>query len=66
MIFSEDSSEKGKKCEVVIKGETIACTVICSFERIKDGKTISKKYRLESKDKTIHDNISASEIIFKK
>jgi hypothetical protein len=66
MIYSEDSTEQGKKCEIVIKSETITCIVICSFDRISKDKIVTRKYRLQAKDKTIYDNISPQDIIFKK
>jgi hypothetical protein len=40
--------------------------VICAFERTTKDKVVIKKYRLESKDKTIYDNILPSDIKFKK
>ena len=65
MVYSEDSTEKGKKCEINIKGETIACIVICTFLYVNKGKVVTRKYRLESKDKTIYDNILLSDVNFK-
>jgi hypothetical protein len=66
MIYSEDSTEQGKKCNIILKGETITCTIICSFDRISKDKVVNRKYRLQAKDKTIYDNVSPSDIIFKK
>lgn len=66
MTYSEDISEQGKKCEIVIKGESLACIVICAFEWTNKDKVVKRKYRLEAKDKTIFDNVSPSDIIFKK
>jgi hypothetical protein len=66
MIYSEDITEQGKKCEIVVKGETLACIVICAFERTTSNKQVIKKYRLESKDKTIYDNVNPTDIKFKK
>ena len=65
MVYSEDSTEKGKKCEITIKGETIAWIVICTFLYVNKDKVVTRKYRLESKDKTIYDNILLSDVIFK-
>lgn len=66
MIYSEDITEQGKKCEIVFKGETLACVVICAFERTTSNKQVIKKYRLEAKDKTIYDNVNPTDIKFKK
>jgi len=66
MNYSLDSTEEGKKCEIVIKGETLACIVICAFEWTNKNKVVTRKYRLETKDKTIYDNILSSDIKFKK
>ena len=66
MIYSEDITEQGKKCEIVIKGEPLACIVICAFERTTKDKNVIRKYRLESKDKTIYDNVNPTDIKFKK
>jgi hypothetical protein len=66
MTYSEDISEQGKKCEIVIKGESLACVVVCAFEWTNKDKLVKRKYRLEAKDKTIYDNVSPSDIIFKK
>jgi hypothetical protein len=66
MIYSEDITEQGKKCEIIDRGATVTCTVICAFERTTKDKVVIKKYRLESKDKTIYDNILPSDIKFKK
>ena len=66
MVYSEDSTEKGKKCEIIIKGETLYCVVICAFVWLNKDKVVTRKYRLEEKDKTIYDNISPQDIIFKK
>lgn len=64
MIYSEDITEQGKKCEIVIKGETLSCVVICVFERTTKDNVLIKKYRVQSKDKTIYDNVSPSDILF--
>lgn len=64
MIYSEDYTEQGKKCEIVIKGETLSCVVICAFKRTTKDNVLVKKYRVESKDKTIYDNINPSDIKF--
>jgi len=66
MIYSEDITQQGKKCVITIKGESIACVVICAFERITKDKVSIIKYRLESKDKTIYDNVLPTDINFKK
>ncbi len=66
MVFSADFTQEGKKCEILIKGETIVCIVVCSFDRINKGKVISTRYRLQGKDMTIYDNVKPSEIMFKK
>jgi hypothetical protein len=66
MIYSEDITQQGKKCEITIKGESVDCVVICAFERTRKDKVVIKKYRLESKDKTIYDNVLPSDINFKK
>ena len=66
MTYREDSSEQGNKCEIIIKGETLYCVVICAFEWTDKNKVVKRKYRLEAKDKTIYDNVSTSDIIFKK
>ena len=65
MVYSEDSTEKGKKCEITFKGETVACIVICTFLYVNKDKVVTRKYRLESKDKTIYDNILLSDVNFK-
>lgn len=66
MIFSEDSTEQGKRCEITVKGVVVDCIVVCVFEITNKQKVITRKYRLESKDKTVYDNILPSEITFKK
>jgi hypothetical protein len=66
MNYSLDSTEEGKKCEILIKGETITCVVICAFVWLNNEKVKKTRYRLEAKDKTIYDNISPQDIIFKK
>ena len=66
MNYSLDSTEEGKKCEILIKGETITCVVICAFVWLNKEKVKKTRYRLEAKDKTIYDNILPSEIFFKK
>jgi hypothetical protein len=66
MIYLEDMSEQGKKCRVVIKGESIDCVVVCSFEITQKNGSKNVKYRVESKDHTIYDNINPSDIIFNK
>jgi|TARA_B110000503_G_C7007518_1_gene354238 hypothetical protein len=66
MIYSEDITQQGEKCEITIKGETIACVVICAFERTRKDKVVIKKYRLESKGENIYENVLPSDIIFKK
>ena len=66
MTYSEDITEQGKKCEIVIKGETLACVVICAFEWTNKNKEVKRKYRLQAKDKTIYENILSSDIKFKK
>ena len=66
MIFSEDSTEQGKRCEITVKGVIVDCIVVCVFEITNKQKVITRKYRLESKDKTVYDNILPSEITFKK
>ena len=66
MIYSEDITEQGKKCEIIDRGATVTCTVICAFERTTSNKQVIKKYRLESKDKTIYDNVNPTDIKFKK
>lgn len=66
MIYSEDISEQGKKCQILIKGESIDCVVICSFERTQKNGIKTIKYRLQGKDNTIYDHINPSDIIFKK
>ena len=66
MIFSEYSTEQGKKCEIVIKGSTIDCVVLCAFELWNKNKLVYRKYRLEGNEKEIYDNINSSDIKFKK
>ena len=66
MNYSVDITEEGKKCEIVIKGETLACIVVCAFEWTNKDKVKKRIYRLEAKDKTIYDNILQSDIKFKK
>lgn len=66
MNYSVDITEEGKKCEIVIKGETLACIVVCAFEWTNKDKVKKRKYRLEAKDNTIYDNILPSDIKFKK
>lgn len=66
MNYSVDSTEEGKKCEIIIKGETLACIVLCAFEWTDNNKSVKRKYRLEGKDNTIYDNINPSDIKFNK
>jgi hypothetical protein len=66
MNYSVDITEEGKKCEIVIKGETLSCIVVCAFEWTNKDKVKKRTYRLEAKDKTIYDNILQSDIKFKK
>jgi hypothetical protein len=66
MNYSVDITEEGKKCEIVIKGETLACIVVCAFEWTNKDKVKKRTYRLEAKDKTIYDNILQNDIKFKK
>jgi hypothetical protein len=66
MNYSVDITEEGKKCEIVIKGETLACIVVCAFEWTNKDKVKKRIYRLEAKDKTIYDNILQGDIKFKK
>jgi hypothetical protein len=66
MNYSVDITEEGKKCEIVIKGETLACIVVCAFEWTNKDKVKKRIYRLEAKDKTIYDNILQSDVKFKK
>jgi hypothetical protein len=66
MNYSVDSTEEGKKCEIVIKGETLACVVICAFEWTNKDKVQKRRYRLQANDNTIYDNILPSDIKFKK
>ena len=66
MIYSVDITEEGKKCEIIIKGETLACVVICAFEWTNKDKVKKRTYTLESKDNIIYDNILPSDIKFKK
>ena len=66
MNYSVDITEEGKKCELVIKGETLACIVVCAFEWTNKDKVKKRIYRLEAKDKTIYDNILQSDIKFNK
>lgn len=64
MIFNEDTTEQGRKCQIINKGETIDCTVVCVFERKSKNNITTRKYRLQSKDKVIYDNILISDIKF--
>lgn len=66
MNYCVDSTEEGKKCEIVIKGENLTCVVICAFEWTNKDKVKKRIYRLESKDKTIYENILPIDIKFKK
>ena len=66
MNYSLDSTEEGKKCQIIIKGETLSCVVVCAFVWTDKNKVVKRKYRLEAKDKTIYDNFSPTDIIFKK
>ena len=66
MVYSVDSTEEGKKCEIVIKGETLTCVVVCAFEWTKKGEVYKRRYILEGKDKTLYYNISPSDFKFKK
>lgn len=66
MIYLEDTTEEGKRCEIQVKGQIIPCVVVCAFEHKNRNGLITRKYRLESMDKTIYDNIVPSEIKFKK
>jgi hypothetical protein len=66
MNFSLDITEEGKKCEIIIKGETLCCIVICAFQWTNKHNVKIRKYRLKSKDNTIYDNILSSDIKFNK
>jgi hypothetical protein len=66
MIYSVDITEQGKKCEIIVKGETLICVVIYAYEWISKDKEVIRKYKLEAKDKTIYENILKSDIKFKK
>ena len=66
MIYSVDSTEEGKKCEIIIKGETLSCVVICAFEWTNKDKFKKRIYTLESKDNIIYENILPTDIKFKK
>lgn len=66
MIYNEDMTEEGIKCQIIDKGESVNCIVLCAFERTTKDKVVIKKYRLQSKDKTIYDNVSPSDILFVK
>lgn len=64
MVYSEDITEQGRKCEIVERGVTIPCIVICTFQRAVNGKIVIQKYRLQGKDKIIYDNVLTSDIKF--
>ena len=66
MIYSLDITEEGKKCEISIKGETLACVVICAFEWTNKDKVKKRIYTFQSKDNIIYENILPSDIKFKK
>ncbi len=66
MIYSLDLTEEGKKCEIIVKGINVPCTIISAYEITNKSKVIHKRYRLKSKENTIYDNVLSSEIIFKK
>jgi hypothetical protein len=66
MIYSEDSSENGKKCQITIKDKVIDCVVICSFKRTINGNLSSEKYIIQDNEGNIYNNISKSLITFKK
>ena len=66
MVYSVDITEEGKKCEIIIKGETLTCVVVYAYEWINKNNEVIRKYKLEAKDKTIYENILKSDIKFKK
>jgi hypothetical protein len=66
MIYFQDITEQGKKCEITIKGETLICQVVSAFEIIKKNGSKKRWYSIESKDKRIFDYVPVDDIKFKK
>jgi hypothetical protein len=63
MNYSVDFTEEGRKYKIIVKGQTINCKVVCCFIWANENKIVKKRYRLEDKDKIIHDNILPSDLI---
>ena len=53
MVYSVDITEEGKKCEIIIKGETLTCVVVYAYEWINKNKEVIRKYKLEAKNSGI-------------
>lgn len=66
MVYCEDSTEKGKHCQVILKSQVIDCVVICSHEYKKKDGSIRVTYTLQDKNKNIFTDISKNDITFKK
>ena len=43
MVYSVDITEEGKKCEIIIKGETLTCVVVYAYEWINKNKEVIRK-----------------------
>lgn len=63
MVYSEDSTDNGKKCKVLFKSKLIDCEIICFFIRAYRNGLTTKRYRLKLSNNEILDNVLFSSII---